>query len=85
MTVMIFRAVASSFFNRGYRSRRGNLSLYPSNPYHVHSRAYEEWFAGWRAADEEMIGDLRKVGMVLIANDDACTHDTAASSYPIVT
>jgi hypothetical protein len=68
---MIFRTVASSFSSRGYRSRKDNVSLYPSNSYPVHSPAYEERSAGWRAADEEMIGELSKFGLVLIANYDA--------------
>lgn len=79
---MIFKSYANRFFNRGYRSRRANLSLYPDNPYSIHGRAYDEWFAGWHAADAEMIKQLRDAGMVLVTNYDAYTHDIVG---PVIT
>lgn len=82
---MIFKNYAHRFFMRGYKSRRDNLSLYPVNPYNIHSRAYEEWLAGWHHADAEMINELRNAAMVIVANYDGYTHDAIGNVHPVIT
>jgi hypothetical protein len=70
------------FYRQGYNSRKRNLELYPDPPYSVHSRAYEDWLAGWHCRDAEIIAELRRAGFMIAAN--AATSDIA-TLHPIIT